>query len=431
MNQKEVNELRRRWKPDKCAASRIYGCFVNSQREIVSDLDESLGVMPAEEAEMYLGLLKKSLSGTLGKNLMDIIFSTQQVADSDEHRLLSALRSSRLKDSTARQAFYQKAIDSLDMGERNYLILLACDEYDVPRRRKDGENGDSDNVFVYILCCICPVKNAKPELGYFPGDNEFHCAAGQVVSAPELGFLFPAFDDRAANLYNVLFYTRKPEELHQGFIDAVFCTEPPLSAAEQKEAFQSTLCETLEDACRVDVLQAIHSQLAGQLAAHKDSKDPEPLSLTAGELGGILQDCGVAPERIAAFQEKYGERMGKGAALHPANLIDPARLEIRTEWASLSIHPEFANLVETRVIDGQNYLLIPAGDEVEINGLSARFSPVSPQPDTCEAALNENAAVLPQPDNSNADTAFNGSMAIPPELENNETEAVPDGDAAS
>lgn len=181
MNQKELGELRRRFRPDKSAISRIYGCYVNSTKEIVSDLDESLGTMPQEEAEKYLGLLKKALSGTQGKNLIDIVFSTQQVADSEEHRLLSTLRASELKDGAARQAFYQKVIGALDMEENNYLLLLAHDTYDVPHRNKDDDiQADaSDEVSRYIICCICPVKDGKPELSYFPGENEFHhCATG-------------------------------------------------------------------------------------------------------------------------------------------------------------------------------------------------------------------------------------------------------------
>ena len=132
MNQKEINELRRRFRPEKSAISRVYGCYVNSSKEIVSDLDESLGMMPQEESEKYLSLLKKGLSGSLGKNLIDIVFSTQQVADSEEHRLLTTLRDSQLKDNEARQTFYHKVIDSLDMGDSSYLLLLTCDSYDVP-----------------------------------------------------------------------------------------------------------------------------------------------------------------------------------------------------------------------------------------------------------------------------------------------------------
>ena len=129
MTQKELGELRRRFRPDKNAISRIYGCYVNSNKEVISYLDESLGRLAQEEGEKYLSLLKKGLSGALGRNLIDIVFSTQQVADSDEHRLLRSLRDSHLKDADVRERFYQTVIQSLDMGESNYLILLARCQY--------------------------------------------------------------------------------------------------------------------------------------------------------------------------------------------------------------------------------------------------------------------------------------------------------------
>ena len=254
MNLKEVSELRRRFRMDRNAISRIYGCFVNSSREIVSYIDESMGILPQDEAERYLNLLKKALSGKLGKNLIDIIFSTEQVADSDEHRLLMALRDSELKDGEIREEFYQKIINSLDLEDSNYLILLAHDTYDVPRKKKNDEmDADaSDAVFSYVVCCVCPVKERKAELGFFPGDNEFHSCAGQIVAAPELGFLFPAFDDRAANIYNALFYSRKTDEIHQEVIDSVFHTNQPfgrvasaqigMKACRQTAAFLVKLC---------------------------------------------------------------------------------------------------------------------------------------------------------------------------------------------
>lgn len=372
MNQKEVSELRRRWRLEKSAVSRIYGCYVNCNKEIVSDLDESLGMMPEEEAEKYLGLLKKSLSGALGKNLIDIIFSTQQVMDSEEHRLLSTLRSSALKDGEARAAFYRKVIDSLDMGDSGYLLLLACDAYDIPRRGKDDavQADGSEEVFTYLLCCVCPVKQSKPELNYFPGDNEFHYTAGQVVSSPELGFLFPAFDDRTANIYNALFYSRNAGEIHHEFIDAIFHTEAPMSAAEQKEAFESALCGGLEDACSLEVVQAVHEQLTERIDEHKESGSAEPLALTARDVGGILRRCGVEEERVESFQAQCGQSFGESAALNPANLIDSKKFEIRTSQVLISVDPAYSYVVESRVIDGKRYLLIPAGEEVEVNGLA-------------------------------------------------------------
>lgn len=371
MNQKEVAELRRRFKLDKSAISRIYGCYVNSGKEVVSYIDESLGMLPEEEAEKYLGLLKKALSGTQGKNLIDIVFSTGQVVDSDEHRLLMALRDSGLKDGEIRQTFYQKVIESLDMGDSNYLILLAHDTYDVPYRAKDGETQTdaSDQVFSYIVCCVCPVKDGKLELGYCPGENEFHnCVPSQIVAPPELGFLFPAFDDRAANIYNALSYSRKADELHQEFLDAIFHTEPPMSAGEQREAFQAALSEALEGVCSLEVVQAVHEQLSSRIEQHRESKDPEPLSVTAKEVGGILQGCGVGEEQVAAFCESCSQQFGEGAALSPANLIDSKRFEVKTPDATVSVEPERSYAVETRVIDGKKYLLIPADEGLEVNG---------------------------------------------------------------
>ncbi len=372
MNQKEINELKRRFRPDKNAIGRIYGCYVSGGKEVISYIDESLGMMVVEEAEKYLGLLKKTFSGALGKNLIDIVFSTQQVADSDEHRLLMALRDSGLKDGEVRQEFYQKVIGNLDMGEGNYLILLAHDTYDVPYRGKDDEEqaDASDTVFSYVVCCICPVKDGKLELGYCAGENEFHnCAPSQVVSAPELGFLFPAFDDRAANIYNALAYARKPDELHQEFLDAIFHTEPPMSPGEQREAFQSALTGALEGACSLEIVQAVHERLTQRIEEHKESKNPEPLNITAQEIGGILRDCGAAEEHIAAFCEQCGQQFGENAALSPANLVDSRRFEVKTPDATISIDPERSYLVETRVVDGKRYVLVPAGEGLEVNGM--------------------------------------------------------------
>ena len=371
MNQKELSELRRRFRPEKSAISHIYGCYVNGSREIISYLDEPRGMMPQEEAEKYLGLLKKALSGTLGRNLVDIVFSTQQVMDSDEHRFLMGLRDSQLKDGALRQSFYDKVIASLDMDGSNYLILLAHDAYDVPYKGRDGELQDdaSDTVFSYIICCVCPVKDGKLELGFFSGENEFHsCAANQIVAPPELGFLFPAFDDRAANIYNALLYSKKADQLHQEFINAVFRTEPPLSAAEQREAFEGALTGALEDACSIEVVQAVHERLRDQIVQHKETKDPEPLALTAGDIGNILRDCSVPEERVSAFLERCGERLGANVVLNPVNLIESGKFEVETADAKLSLDPEHSYLLEMRVIDGRQYLLFPA-DSVTVNGL--------------------------------------------------------------
>ena len=370
MNKKEISELSRRFKPEKANIGRIYGCYVNSSKEVISNLDESIALMPQEEAEQYLALLKKVLSGSIGRNLTDIVFSTEQVADSDEHRLLMALRDDK---ADARQAFFQQVIENLDMGDCNYLILCANDVYDVPfrghgdvdRSVRDYAAGDSDQVFRYFICAVCPVKDGKLELGYFSGENEFHnCLARQIVGAPELGFLFPAFDNRASNIYNALFYSRKPDEMHYEFIEGVFNVDLEMTSAEQREGFEYILTESVD--CSMDTVRAIHEQLKAKV-----DEAEEQLALSSSDLGAILSDCGVSEDQATAFKELYTERFGK-AALNPENIVDLRRLEIKSGDVTITVAPDQSYLIESREIDGKKYIMIPADGGAELNGFTVR-----------------------------------------------------------
>ncbi len=373
MNQKELNEIRRRFKPDKDSISHIYGCYVNAAKEIVSYIDMSVGLMPEEEAEIYLKLLKKSISGTLGRNLLDIEFSTSQVSGSEEHGLLMKLRGTELKDESVRDAFYSKITDVIDMGEQSYVILLAQDAYDVPFKGSDGEGWQeaSDEVFRYFICGIYPVKDATMALRYFAEEKQFRSAStGHIISAPEIGFMFPAFDERSANIYNALYYTKDISEIHSEFIDSVFNIENiPMSAGAQRGAFAASLCESLEADCSFDVVQAVHEQIREKLAIHKESKEPELPQMNIDDVEEILINSGIDKEKTEAFHRECEKQFGSDATLNPSNVIESKKFEITTPEIKISVNPEFSYMVETRIIDGRKYILIPAGEGVEINGL--------------------------------------------------------------
>ena len=376
MNQKELGEIRRRFRPDHNNIQHIYGCYVNTNKEIIASFDESLGLLTQTEVEKYLALLKKGLSGALGKNLLDISFATKQVMDGEEYQLLSQLRKTELQDETLREAFCRCIVDKLDMEDRNYLILMAYDVYDVPHYGKDGQRDEDSggDLYKYFVCCVCPVKEGKAELGYAPEEKRFHTEAiGQAVSAPELGFLFPTFDDRAANIYNALFYTKDSGKDHQDFVDAVFHTEAPIPAGRQKELFGEILSESLEADCSFDVVQAVHEQLSERMVLHKESKDPEPLTLTEREMGDILENSGVSPEHAEAFCTKCTEQLGEGTPLRPANISSASRMDIQTPEVKISVDPKNSHLIQTRVSDGHKYILISADAGVELNGLAVEI----------------------------------------------------------
>lgn len=375
MNEKEIGEIRRHMRRDRSNMTAIYGCFVNDNKEIITEYRASTGIMSENEADKYFAILRKALSGSIGKNLIDLTFKTSQVAGSPEHELLMKLRETKLQDEDLRLEFYKKIIDTIIM-EGNYLILLGCDSYDVPFKSKDDtlQNDSADETFTYLICAICPVKQTKANLHYVPEEKTFHDGAmNQPVSAPEIGFLFPAFDNRSTNIYNALYYTRNIKENQEALIEAVFNTPVPKPAAEQKKSFEALLTTALGDECNLDVVQTVHEQLCERIELHKESKVPDPLLIDKEVLKDVLTSCGVSETGVSKFSVQYDEAFGFEAELHPKNIIDSKRFEIHTPDIAIKIDPSRTDLVETRVIGGVKYIMINADEDVEVNGVSIHF----------------------------------------------------------
>lgn len=380
MNEKEIGELRRRQRRDRSNMTAVFGCYVNENREIISQFRQSTGIMPENEADKYFGLLRKTLSGGLGRNLIDITFKTSQVAGSPEHRLLMDLRSSRLENEEIREEFLKKVIDTVSL-EGNYLILMGCDSYDVPFKSKDDalQPDSSEETYQYILCAVCPVKQTKATLHYVPEEKLFHDGAMlQQVGPPAVGFLFPAFDNRATNIYNALYYTRDLKSSQESFVEAVFNAPIPMPAAEQKKSFETLLQSSLGEQCSLDVVQNVHDQLCQRMELHKESKVPEPLTVGKEDVKEVLSSCGVSEEHVAKFSVDYDEVFGFEAELHPKNIIDSKHFEIQTPDVVIKVDPTRSDLVETRVIGGVKYIMICADENVEVNGVSIQIQDQEP-----------------------------------------------------
>ena len=371
MTDKEISEIRRRFRPDRTNITHIAGCYVSDNREIIARFDQPVATATENEREKYMALLKRSLSGGQGKNLLDITFQTAQVADSDEHRLLMNLRDSGLKNESVLDQFFETVVQSLAM-ETNYVILLAHDVYDVPYKGRDGGHmaDGSDTQFSYIVCSICPVKLTKSNLSFQVKEGEFHNSKTDwVVGAPELGFLFPAFDSRATNLYGALLYSRSIADNHEDLIQAVFGAEPPMAAAAQRETFQSILGSSLEHACSLEVVKSVHAQLRDMIEEHKQSGEKEQLVISKPEVNHVLKTSGLSEAQVAAFDADFDETFGAHADLNPGNLVDAQRLEILTPDVKIHVTPDKQDLIETRVLGGAKYILIRAEEGVEVNGV--------------------------------------------------------------
>lgn len=273
MTNKEIGELRRRMKPDRTNLTAVYGCYVASSGEVLSTFREPFGLMTEEDREKYLAIFRRALSGTPDKNLLDLSFTTKQVADSDEHRLLMRLRETALDDEEARQKLFQTIIGAVSF-EENFLILLAHERYDVPFKAKDGAKlDDGSEVFSYFVCAVCPVKPGRELLSYIAEEKTFHNrSAGWAAGMPEAGFLFPAFDGRRTNLYNCLFYTHSSGADNQPLIDALFRVQPPMPADEQRDTFSGVLRNALDDECSLAVVQQVRQEIKDRIDAWQEAK---------------------------------------------------------------------------------------------------------------------------------------------------------------
>ena len=237
------------------------------------------------------------------------------------------------------------------------------------------QEDSSSEQFRYLLCAVCPVKETKPSLNYINRESRFHMqAAGQVVGMPELGFMFPAFDDRATNIYNALYYTRNIEENHAGFVDTIFKTPVPMPAMVQRETFQTMLGETLEEECSLDVIQSVQDHLSQMIEVHKESHEVEPLTVSKKGIRAVLAASGVSDERAEAFDERFDAEFGVNTELNPVNLVDTKRLEVKTPDVVIQVNPERSELVQTRIINGAKCIVIKVSEGVEVNGVPIQIA---------------------------------------------------------
>ena len=368
MIKQEVNELKRLYTPSNCSITRIC-CYVDGEKNRKTEFKEAFLSLPEEEIFKYFELLRKTLSGTLGKNLLNLDFPLSSEEAGGTQEFLLKLRDSKLKDEELLSQFYDRIISSYEYVG-NYLILIIHDAYDVPGKTTDGLTMEdaSDSVFEYVLCCICPVNLSKPGLSYDAAANEFHNRIRDwVVEMPECGFLFPSFNDRASDIHSTLYYSKNPEEPHQEFVTDILGCSLPLTAGSQKETFQTLIEETLGEDADYEVVKSIHENLTEMIEEHKEI--PEPLTLDKKQVKTLFEKSGVEEEKLETFDQLYDAAAGETTSLLVNNVANTRSFEVKTPDVVIKVNPERADLVTAMTVEGKRCLVIELSDQVEVNGI--------------------------------------------------------------
>lgn len=370
----EILEIRKQFKHENCAITKVSGCYVDGEKTIKTRFTESFLCLPEEETFKYFEIFKKTLSGTIGKNLINMEFPTETEFNGGPQEFLLKLRDSELKDETLLEEFYNRMIGAYDFVG-NYLILIIYSAYDVPGKTNDKLMMDdaSDEVYRHILCSICPVNLSKPGLSYNDETNQFQKRIQDwVVGMPNNGFLFPAFNDRSTDLHSILYYAKDSEELHDDFVNQLFGCTVPMSAGGQKETFQTLIRETLGEECEYEIVKNIHEKLNDIMEEHKLKEIPEPLTLDKTEIKSLLAESGVEEEKLQEFDKHYEKAAGENVSLLAANVTNTRVFEVKTPDVVIKVNPERTDLVKTQLVDGRKCIVIEISEQVEVNGITVK-----------------------------------------------------------
>lgn len=376
MNKKEILELRKTFRPENCNISRIATCYVTSEKEKILEKSQAFLSLPEEEAFKYFDILKQALSGTVGKNLYTLKTNSIHPADESPQKL-ETLRKYHMNDEGMLTDLFDSIIGSYDSSE-NYLIIVVNGLYDIPGVTSDDQELEdaSDEVYSYILTCICPAELDEPGLS-------IDCTKPAIldkerdwmVKSPVNALLYPAFTDRATDIHHALYFAKKAENSQDDFLKELIGSEMMLSDKEEHEWFLDTLNHAHEEQMQLETAKEIHTKLV-EKSLEKENL-PSAGMLSKKELLQVI-DKELNADQVKDIDEDYDKTVGKENDITIKNLVNPKKMIIQTGTAKVEIDSDYADMVETKRIDGRLYLAVPlTSNDILVDGCAVRTEALS------------------------------------------------------
>lgn len=434
LRNKDILELKRRFKKESCTITRMCGCYVDADKKKVVKLNETFLNLEDEEFFKYLEIAKKTLSGTIGNNLLELDFAEEEEGPGGKQQYLLGLRESGLKNPELLEHLYDMIIEDYDYVG-NYLILIFHDAYDVITKTNDDLKIDeSEEVYTYLLCAVCPVNLSKPGLGYRADENRIGVRIQDwVVGVPDVGFLFPSFVERSADIHTLTYYVRDARDSHRDFIEAALGCGAKRTATEEQNTFGSIVRTAIapivqdSDGMLIEIQEKLNDLAEEHEAAMEDLVlvEPEPFTLTTEIIKDVFEGSDIPDAAVMQIQEHFTETFSdrppavrhlvdekaiekKNKEKKEVKLLEevrtlkqeledtrqeneekaqqietlvnmeaPADPEEARNWAEvfLRMKPDKAEQIKYQTIEGQKYLLIPMDTDERINLNGVEVSP--------------------------------------------------------
>lgn len=375
MINKEILEIRKLIKQDDNSTIKICGCYVaGEEKKKTTYINDYLSNLPESDQHKFVEIIKKTLSGTLGKNLHNLEFNKEACNDNGQQSAFLQLLNTELKSNELLERFYDHIIENFSF-EGNFLILIAYDVYDVPTKTKDNiKLDDSTEVFKYIICSICPVNLSKAALSYHEETNSIENRIRDwVVETPCAGFMFPSFNDRSSDIYNLLYYVKNVGEMYSEFIVNGLGCEETVPAEHQKQIFQDIIEEVVvnqPDYEVVDIVRDINENLTEII---ENNTYDEPVTLDKNDIKNLFKNSGIKEEDLEKIDKKFEEEFEEDMVFDADSIQEKKRFELKTNAVTLNVKPENSHIIKVKMIDGIKCLVIPMDDNVEINGIVSKI----------------------------------------------------------
>ena len=370
MNRKELNEIRNHFNPEAkyFAMERVLTAFVDTQRAVRGVNIRTAGSIPSPESMILYDTMKKVLNVNLGKQSSELPFREHAYSDDGAQSRLAELLASELKAEDVALSFLGKLAELVD-SDAPYAVLMAYCTYDPPRKNKmdELETDFTDQTFKYLVCAMCPIAKTEGVLVYNQFDDEIlrqENPNAVISKAPQDGFFYPVFSDRATDVHHVLYYTKTPNTPNEKLIDAFLECDVDTTVEEDQADMKTVLGELLGDDLTYETVTAVNEKLT-QIAA-KNKTDDSPTEVTGRMLHRMLAEVGVPEEKLADTEKVFEEHVE--STLKPERLIVPKTV-IKTPEIVVNIKNEAKNKVRLDKIEGRHCMIIELDDAmIEVNG---------------------------------------------------------------
>lgn len=367
MNKKEISEIRKSLKSDNCCIDKLCACYVTPDKQKKVIPAESFSRLDENAMEEYLEIFKKSISGSIGKQLNCLSFPNEAEQDGGGQNLLYELEKSSLSDTDRVNELFDRIIENYQT-EDYYCIIIMHGMYDIVSKAKDDTYLDSESVYSHIICSICPANLSKASLSYNQDENKLaNSERYWVVEKPKCAFLFPSFNDRMPDIHEVVVYNKKASELDEGIIENVLGCNIPASADEQENAFIQSVQAAFEENISFDDVSGIYDSLSDELEHAEACNNP---MITQSTLKKILQDNHATA--ADAFDETFDELI-KDDEVFIENIADKGKFTVKMDGLTIHANSDTKNLISVKEVDGEKCIVISPNGDLEVNGMIAKM----------------------------------------------------------